>query len=119
MLVDALVAFGVSREAMLNRLHKLRAITEDERGQLCSGTGCLFASVGRSVDFGQWVAGVTTRRAPVRVEQRLLDGYRKGRLGIGPVATLLARDAEELREELADAGVTPVFADHDHALSDL
>src|SRR5581483_10125696 len=105
-LVDALVAFGVSREAMLNRLRKLKAITEDERGQLLSGTArSLFASVGRSVDFSQWDAGVTTRRAPVRVEQRLLDGYRKGRLGIGPVATLLARDADELRTELADAGV--------------
>jgi Zn-dependent peptidase ImmA (M78 family)/transcriptional regulator with XRE-family HTH domain len=119
-LVDAMVGFGVSRQAMLTQLRKLKVITEDDRGRLVSGTArALFASVGRGADFESWATGVTSRRVPSRVQSRLLEGYRKGRLGIGSMAALLSRDAEELRDELTDAGVTPVFADHDHALADL
>lgn len=119
-LVDALVAFGVSLEAMLNRLRKLRLISESEREHLLAGSAkSLFASAGRAADLNTWGAGLGQRRAPARVEFRLLDAYRNGRLGIGPMASLMGRDPEELRDELADAGVVPVFAEHDYAVADL
>lgn len=119
-LVDALVTFGVSREAMLHRLRELRLISDADRVRLLSGTArALFASAGRTADLSGWAEGVGIRRAPSRVEHRLFEAYRSGRVGINPVAQLLGRDAEELRHELADAGVVPVFAEHDHALADL
>ena len=114
--VDGMIHFGVSREAYVNRLQDLRIISSETRQSFLSvGVRSLFAAAGRSADFEEWAGGVRTRRAPKRMERRLLDAYRAGRIGIGPVAQLVGRDADDLRGELDDAGMSPTFSEHDFA----
>lgn len=44
-------------------------------------------------------------RPPTGLHDRVMRAYTSGTIGIGPVAGLLGRDREELREELAREGL--------------
>lgn len=46
-------------------------------------------------------------RPPTRLYERALRAYCDGRIGVGPLAGLLGRDEEELRDELDADGFTP------------
>lgn len=113
--VDGMVRYGVSREAFLNRLQELRLLTAPVRAPLeAMPVRALFAAAGRASDYETFGA-LATRRAPARIEGRLVEAYRSGRIGIGPLAQLIGRDPDDVRDEMLDAGMAPVFEDHDFA----
>jgi Zn-dependent peptidase ImmA (M78 family)/DNA-binding XRE family transcriptional regulator len=110
-ITDMMYVFGVSLQALTWHLHELKMLdwagVEEVRR---AGPKALVLRSGR---WDSYEAGEAQRyqvRPPTRLYQRAIEAYASGRIGVGPVAGLLQRaDEEELRLELADAGLAPSF----------
>lgn len=105
-----LVSFGVSLEALSWRLVNLEVITKTQREDLLSlAPAQIWHLAGRGGHWESGAGGVEgAKRLPSRLKDAALKAYSGGHIGIGPVADLYDwDDAEQLREELAAAGVVP------------
>ena len=116
-IVACMVEFGASREALLNRLRALKLITVAERDEWM---GCdvqsMFSAAGRTSDHAAWNPQREPLRVPARIERRLLDGYKAGRIGLQPLSQLTRTAPAELRERLEKLGVVPVYAEPEPVL---
>ena len=112
-------AYGISLRALLIQLRDTNLLDQEQVARLQStGPGQLSYLNGFRSD---WTAAYRTcvdvRRPPARLEARVLQAYRAGRMGIGPVADLLVtEDAEALRGQLADEGIRPPVFQSDRTL---
>ena len=104
---------GVSVEALANRVEKAGLADRQAIQALRALTPKQLAL--RHNRFGDWQQRQQARhlrRPPTRLYERTLAAYTQARIGIGPLAGLLARsDEAALADELADAGVAPQFED--------
>ena len=106
--VDAMLKFGVSREALTKRLGKLDIIDGDEYERLLAAdVAAMFMTAGRSDELEGLEDRRGRRTAPARIVRRALKAYERGRIGLGPVASLLGRSDDALEAELASAGMVP------------
>jgi transcriptional regulator with XRE-family HTH domain len=118
-MVDGLIRFQVSREAWLNRVVSLGVVNRaDAAGFRESPVRQQFAMAGRSQDHQPWEDRSGCRRAPARIESRLLGAYTSGRIGIGPLAQLAERDPGDLQAEYESEGIAPEF-DLDDVTADI
>jgi Zn-dependent peptidase ImmA (M78 family)/DNA-binding XRE family transcriptional regulator len=110
-ITDMMFVFGVSLQALTWHLHELgmldwAGIEELRR----AGPKALALRSGRWDNYQATEAQRDQVRPPTRLYQRAIEAYASGRIGIGPVAGLLQRsNEEELRLELAEAGLAPSF----------
>lgn len=115
--VDGLVQFGVSREALLNRLTDLRLVTRAQAQGAGDGTvRGLFARAGRQADYDVWASPGPARRVPSRIERRLIGAYTEGRVGIGMLAQAFNERPSDLADRLAEDGITVSLIVGDDAL---
>jgi len=109
--IDGMLAFGVSRDAYVIRLHSLGLITLTTKQKfLGANVANMHAKVGRSSDY-ETSNRVLSRRAPARLERRLIAAYMSGRIGVGPIAQLMGLDPDLVRQNLISDGIEPQFAD--------
>jgi len=94
--------FGMSLEAMCNRLVDLHLIDEERRAHLVStGIYRLSWEAARGDDLAAAIGRQGAVRVPARLQARAIRALKAGLIGAGPVADLLGRDPAELRAELA------------------
>jgi hypothetical protein len=106
--VRTMLMFGVSRRALARRLEQLGLIDSPTRQSYeDADIGLMFRQAGQSDAFTEFESRVGRRRLPARIEARGMAAYQRARIGIGPLAALMARDALELEAELDEAGLTP------------
>lgn len=101
--------FSVSLEALAWHLANLGFLTDARRRSLLASTPKVLAFQHGYVS--QWQAAEQLRglvRPPLRLVRRGFDAYRRGLIGIEPLANLLRHDdVEGLRRELESVGVGP------------
>ncbi len=109
MIAQMMLAFGVSLQALTWHLFNLHVITADERQAYANQQpGALFYRAGLFAEWQVASKSLEVRRPPARLQERALNAYAMGAIGIGPVADLFeAPDAEVLREDLRQKGVAP------------
>lgn len=101
--------FGVSHTVALIQLWNLKLVTAAER-RLLEGVTAREAAA-RHGWFDQWradEAGAHVRRVPSRLWQRAVHAYESGEIGIGTLARLAGVAADDMRDRLAAAGITPL-----------
>lgn len=94
-----MVAFSVSWESLVYRLHNLHIINAESRDRLREiGLAGLLREIDDVglVDRMGALRNHVKRRSPGLLEQRLWDGYRNGIVSIRPLAGLLGVDSDEL-----------------------
>lgn len=101
--------FGVSLEALAWQLVNLGLLTEARQRSLRASSQKALAY--QHGYLSNWQAGEAQRnvvRPPLRLVRRGFDAYRKGYIGIEPLASLFhIDDADWLRRELEAVGVAP------------
>ena len=104
-----MLVFGVSLQAATWHLYNLRVISGNERLAYASQQpGSLFYRAGLWAEWQAASKSLEIRRPPARLQERALNAYTMGAIGIGPLADLFeAADAEILREDLRQQGVVP------------
>jgi Zn-dependent peptidase ImmA (M78 family)/transcriptional regulator with XRE-family HTH domain len=107
-------AFGVSFQTIVYRLHNMREIDAAGRDRLTAfnwqhelarlsarpeAAQLSRAEIGQLQSRG---ARRPARRLPGLLVSRAIEGFRKGHIGVRPLAALLGENAEDLLERLAD-----------------
>jgi len=114
--VDAMIEFGVSREALSYRVNALGLLPEIELDRI--GTNLvrnLFAQAGRSSDHAAWDGEGPAARVPARMERRLRTAYTAGQVGIGLMAQAFGVDTVTLGARLREEGVASPHVEVDDA----
>lgn len=107
-----LFTFRVSMPVLAIRLHKLGLIddtTRDNYRRMSPATlAYRYNHASTYHEMSEDRGGV---RPPTRLYERALAAYCDARIGIGPVAAIVGRDESDLRDELAQGGLSPDFGD--------
>ena len=107
--VRVALTFGVSVSAAAYQLGNLGLVPATVRDRLVqAGSRPLLMRYALPSDWQEDESGRGRVRPPSRLYRRATLAYRRGRIGLGPVAELLHRpDRDQLRQELEDAGLAP------------
>jgi Zn-dependent peptidase ImmA (M78 family)/transcriptional regulator with XRE-family HTH domain len=110
--VRVALSFGTSVSAAAYQLGNLRLLQEAERDRLVdAGAKPLLLRFALPSDWQQDESGRGRVRPPGRLYARATLAFRQGLIGLEPLVELLRHpDADQLRQELDDAGLTPDVA---------
>jgi Zn-dependent peptidase ImmA (M78 family)/transcriptional regulator with XRE-family HTH domain len=113
--VRVALAFGTSVSAAAYQLGNLGLLAEATRDRLIeAGSKPLLLRYALPSDWQQDESGRGRVRPPTRLYGRATLAFRRGRIGLEPIAELLQRpDRDQLRQELEDAGLAPDDVDID------
>jgi Zn-dependent peptidase ImmA (M78 family)/transcriptional regulator with XRE-family HTH domain len=113
--VRVALAFGTSVSAAAYQLGNLGLLAEATRDRLIeAGSKPLLLRYALPSDWQQDESGRGRVRPPTRLYGRATLAFRRGRIGLDPIAELLQRpDRDQLRQELEDAGLAPDDVDID------
>jgi Zn-dependent peptidase ImmA (M78 family)/transcriptional regulator with XRE-family HTH domain len=116
--VRVALSFGTSVSAAAYQLGNLGLLPDAARDRLAmAGSKPLLMRYALPSDWQQDESGRDRVRPPSRLYGRATLAYRRGLIGLQPIAELLQRsDHEQLRQELDDAGLAP---DVDAAIDDV
>ena len=116
--VRVALSFGTSVSAAAYQLGNLGLLPDAARDRLAmAGSKPLLMRYALPSDWQQDESGRDRVRPPSRLYGRATLAYRRGLIGLQPIAELLQRsDHEQLRQELDDAGLAP---DLDAAIDDI
>ena len=103
------LTFGTSVSAAAYQLGNLGLLPESVRDRLTeAGSRPLLMRYGLPSDWQQDESGRGRLRPPSRLYRRATRAFRRGLIGLEPIAELLQRpDRDQLRQELEDAGLAP------------
>jgi Zn-dependent peptidase ImmA (M78 family)/transcriptional regulator with XRE-family HTH domain len=107
--VRVALTFGTSVSAAAYQLGNLGLLPETVRDRLTqAGSRPLLMRYALPSDWQQDESGRGRLRPPSRLYRRATLAFRRGLIGLEPVAELLQRpDRDQLRQELEDAGLAP------------
>ena len=107
--VRVALAFGASVSAAAYQLGNLGLLAETVRDRLIeAGSKPLLLRYALPSDWQQDESGRGRVRPPTRLYGRATLAFRRGLIGLEPIAELLQRpDRDQLRQELDDAGLAP------------
>ena len=107
--VRVALTFGTSVSAAAYQLGNLGLLPESVRDRLTqAGSRPLLMRYALPSDWQQDESGRGRLRPPSRLYRRATLAFRRGLIGLEPVAELLQRpDRDQLRQELEDAGLAP------------
>jgi Zn-dependent peptidase ImmA (M78 family)/DNA-binding XRE family transcriptional regulator len=107
--VRVALTFGASVSAAAYQLGNLGLLPETVRDRLVdAGAKPLLMRYALPSDWQQDESGRGRVRPPARLYARATLAYRRGLIGLEPIADLLRHpDRDQLRQELDDAGLTP------------
>jgi Zn-dependent peptidase ImmA (M78 family)/transcriptional regulator with XRE-family HTH domain len=107
--VRVALTFGTSVSAAAYQLGNLGLLPETVRDRLATaGSKPLLMRYALPSDWQQDESGRGRVRPPGRLYGRATLAFRRGRIGLEPIAELLQRpDRDQLRQELEDAGLAP------------
>jgi Zn-dependent peptidase ImmA (M78 family) len=116
--VRVALSFGASVSAAAYQLGNLGLLPDAARDRLAmAGSKPLLMRYALPSDWQQDESGRGRVRPPSRLYGRATLAYRRGLIGLLPIAELLQRsDHDQLRQELDDAGLAP---DEDVAIADI
>jgi Zn-dependent peptidase ImmA (M78 family)/transcriptional regulator with XRE-family HTH domain len=107
--VRVALTFGTSVSAAAYQLGNLGLLPESVRDRLTqAGSRPLLMRYALPSDWQQDESGRGRLRPPSRLYRRATLAFRRGLIGLEPIAELLQRpDRDQLRQELEDAGLAP------------
>jgi Zn-dependent peptidase ImmA (M78 family) len=107
--VRVALTFGTSVSAAAYQLGNLGLLPASVRDRLTqAGSRPLLMRYALPSDWQQDESGRGRLRPPSRLYRRATLAFRRGRIGLEPIAELLQRpDRDQLRQELEDAGLAP------------
>lgn len=112
MITDTMFDYGISLPSIVYRLVEGGHISRDEADNWRSlSVNNLAWTFNRQEEHRHHGAARGRVRAPSITHQRAVRAYAMGAIGIGPLAGLLGADAEQLRTELDEAGLSPAAYD--------
>jgi Zn-dependent peptidase ImmA (M78 family)/transcriptional regulator with XRE-family HTH domain len=123
--VRVALTFGTSVSAAAYQLGNLGLLPDTVRDRLAdAGSKPLLMRYALPSDWQQDERGRGQVRPPGRLYARATLAFRRGLIGLGPIADLLQRpDRDQLRQELEDAGLAPgedvLNAAHPDALDEI
>lgn len=100
--------FRVSFSVILTQLELMSLITEKEKKELRDPTGVQLAQrYGWSAAYKKEQEAAATVRAPRRILERAVEGYRQNLIGVRVLAALEGRTPEDVEAGLREAGILP------------